>query len=451
MFCSASGPEKTAAICYALGWTQHSKGSQLIRTAAILQLLLGNIGRPGGGILALRGHASIQGSTDIPTLFDLLPGYLTMPLFKADPDDLAAHVRKHSTTGGMWANLDKYLVSLLKAFYGDAATKENDFGFGWLPRLSGDHSHMAYWLEMADGNVEGLFAMGDNPAVAGPNAAFERRAMTKLKWLVVRDSSRRRPPRFGTTRPKSGASEFTPEDIETEVFLLPAAGHAEKEGTFTNTQRLLQFREKAVDAPGDARSESWFIYHLWRRLKEKASVDLASAQCRTERADLRLLDERTDGRAQGRGSPSGDQRLQGGRSHAFARLRSARERRLHGVRVLDLLRCVSRARRQPRERIVSPEGPYGHGWGFAWPADRRILYNRASARPDGSPWSERKKLVWWDSTKNEWTGSTYRTSPRTSRRTTHRHRTHTATQRLPATDRSSCTPTDSDGSGYQAD
>ena len=129
----------------------------------------------------------------------------------------------------MWANLDKYLISLLKAFYGDAATKENDFGFGWLPRLSGDHSHMAYWLEMADGHVEGLFAMGDNPAVAGPNAAFERRAMTKLKWLVVRDLVETETAAFWYDSPEVRRSEFKPEDIETEVFLLPAAGHAEKD------------------------------------------------------------------------------------------------------------------------------------------------------------------------------------------------------------------------------
>ena len=135
----------------------------------------------------LRGHASIQGSTDIPTLFDLLPGYLPMPLFKEDSDDLRGYIEKRGAKTGWWANFDKYIVSLLKAYYGDAATAENDYGFRWLPRLTGDHSHMAYWLEMSDGKMEGLFVMGDNPAVAGPNSGFERRALAKLKWLVVRD------------------------------------------------------------------------------------------------------------------------------------------------------------------------------------------------------------------------------------------------------------------------
>src|SRR5262245_17651526 len=132
VFSSASGPEKTGAICYAVGWTQHSKGVQIIRAAAILQLLLGNIGRPGGGILALRGHASIQGSTDIPTLYDVLPGYLPMPFFKADSNQLQDHFKKHRAKTGLWHGFDKYFVSLMKAYYGEAATKQNDWGFNWL-------------------------------------------------------------------------------------------------------------------------------------------------------------------------------------------------------------------------------------------------------------------------------------------------------------------------------
>jgi formate dehydrogenase major subunit len=403
LFCSASGPERTAAICYALGWTQHSKGSQLIRTAAILQLLLGNIGRPGGGVMALRGHASIQGSTDIPTLFDLLPGYLTMPLFKEDPDDLAAYIGKRSTKGGLWANTDKYLVSLLKAYYGKSATSENDFGFRWIPRLTGDHSHMAYWLDMADGKIEGLFVLGDNPAVAGPNASFERRALARLKWLVVRDLVETETASFWYDSPEVRRGELRTKDIETEVFLLPAAGHAEKEGTFTNTQRLLQFREKAVDPPGDSRSELWFIYHLCRRLKEKAKADP-----RPRNAGLNALefDYSTSGSTV---EPSVEEVLQ-----EINGYRVADRTLLTGFNALEsdgstacgcwIYSGVFPSPGDNRAKRRQPEGPYGHGWGFAWPADRRILYNRASARPDGSPWSERKKLVWWDKGKKEWTG-----------------------------------------------
>jgi formate dehydrogenase major subunit len=184
VFTAASGRERTGAICYAVGWTQHSTGVQIIRAACILQLLLGNIGRPGGGILALRGHASIQGSTDIPTLYDILPGYLPMP---GEERSLDEYIKRNKSPKGWWYNLDKYIVSLLKSYYGDAATKENGFGFGWLPLLTGDHSYFGYWMDMADGKLEGLFVMGQNPAVGSPNAKLERKAMSKLKWLVDRD------------------------------------------------------------------------------------------------------------------------------------------------------------------------------------------------------------------------------------------------------------------------
>ena len=186
-YTACSGPDRTATICYAVGLTQHSVGAQIVRSAAILQLLLGNIGRPGGGVLALRGHASIQGSTDIPTLYDLLPGYLPMPESGPANSTLNRYIVRHRAKTGWWAHLDKYIVSLLKAWYGDAANVDNDFGFGWLPRISGDHSHQGYWLEMADGRMDGLFVMGQNPAVGAPNAALERRALANLEWLVVRD------------------------------------------------------------------------------------------------------------------------------------------------------------------------------------------------------------------------------------------------------------------------
>src|SRR5262249_30983299 len=244
-FTSASGPGKTAAICYAVGWTQHSKGVQIIRTAAILQLLLGNVGRPGGGILALRGHASIQGSTDIPTLYDILPGYLPMPLFEKDSHKLEDYIKKHKQRTGLWNGFDKYFISLMKAYYGDAAKKENDYGFNWLPRVTGDHSHFGYWLDMAGGKIDGLFVTWKKPAFGAPNAGLQRTALAKLKWLVVREMVETETASFWYESPEVKRGELSPETIGTEVFLFPAAGTAEKAGTFTNTQRLLQFREKA--------------------------------------------------------------------------------------------------------------------------------------------------------------------------------------------------------------
>jgi len=403
MLLENSGRDRTSSFAYAVAWTQHTYGVQMISCCALLQLLLGNIGRPGGGVMALRGHASIQGSTDIPTLFDLLPGYLTMPLFKEDPDDLAAYVEKRGAKAGQWAYLDRYLVSLLKAYYGEAAQRENDYGLRWLPRLTGDHSHMAYWLEMADGRVEGLFAMGDNPAVAGPNAGFERRALAKLKWMVVRDMVETETASFWYDSPEVKRGDLVTADIETEVFLMPAAGHAEKAGTFTNTQRLLQFREKAVDPPGDSRSEPWFIYHLGRRLKERAKGDT-----RPRNAGLRALtwEYATSG-------PTADLDVEDVLREINGYFVADRTQ-VPGFGALKsdgttacgcwIYSGVFPGPGQNRAAARDARGPYGQGWGFAWPADRRILYNRASARPDGRPWSEKKKLVWWDESKREWTG-----------------------------------------------
>jgi formate dehydrogenase major subunit len=402
-FCKASGPDKTGSICYALGWTQHSSGVQMIRCAAILQLLLGNMGRPGGGILALRGHASIQGSTDVPTLYDILPGYLNMPKFGDESKTLENFIAKYKPRTGWWNNFDKYIVSLLKAYYGEAATAENDFGFDWIPRVTGDHSHQGYWLDMMDGKMAGLFVMGQNPAVAGPNSGMERRALGKLKWLVVREMVETETASFWYESPEVQRGELRTEDIQTEVFLLPAAGHAEKDGTFTNTQRLLQWRQKAVDPPGDSRSENGFIFHLGRLLKEKARRDP-----RPRNAGLNALtwDYSTQGAHE---EPVAEEILQEMNGYTVA------DRKLvpgfTALKADGSTACgcwiysgvfPERGRNRANERDSTDF--YGHGWGFAWPSDRRILYNRASARPDGTPWSERKKLVWWDAATGKWTG-----------------------------------------------
>jgi formate dehydrogenase major subunit len=413
-FCRASGPERTGAICYAVGLTQHSAGVQIIRTAAILQLLLGNIGRPGGGILALRGHASIQGSTDIPTLFDILPGYLPMPSIGSSDSTLDGYLATHRAEAGSWANVDRYAISLLKAWYGDAAAADNEYGFGWMPRISGDHSHFGYWLDMADGpaqegldgrtnRLEGLFVMGQNPAVGAPNARLERRALANLQWLVVRDMVETETATFWLDSPEVQRGELRTTEIGTEVFFFPAAAHAEKAGCFTNTQRLLQWRDRAVDPPGDARSEAWFVYHLGRRLKDRAAGDdrlrhrglnaltwSYSTSGPHHEPDIESVLQEINGRSTVDGTL-----VDGFRSLAADGSTACGCWIYSGV-------YPEVGRNRARDRKAA--GPYGHGWGFTWPADRRILYNRASARPDGSPWSERKKLVWWDADAHAWTG-----------------------------------------------
>ncbi len=403
IFSSASGPEKTAAICYAVGWTQHSKGVQIIRTAAILQLLLGNIGRPGGGILALRGHASIQGSTDIPTLYDILPGYLPMPFFGDDSRTLSAYVKKHSTRTGLWSGFDNYFISLMKAYYGDGATQENEWGFHWLPRVTGDHSHFGYWLDMADGKLDGLFVMGQNPAVGASNGRLERKALAKLKWLVVRDMVETETASFWYGSPEVERGELSPESIATEVFLFPAAGTAEKSGTFTNTQRLLQHREKAVDPPGDARSETWFVVHLGRRLKA-----MAQHKHDSRNDGLRALtwDYTTEGALAEPRAEEVLQEINGWSLPDHQQLARIKDLKNDGSTACGAwIYCgVYPEKNRNRASERDPKDLLGHGWGFSWPNDCRIIYNRASARPDGKPWSERKKLVWWDEEALEWTG-----------------------------------------------
>jgi formate dehydrogenase major subunit len=398
----ASGAEKTACICYAVGWTQHSTGVQMIRSAAILQLLLGNMGRPGGGILALRGHASIQGSTDIPTLYDILPGYLPMPFFEDDSTKLEKYIKKHSSPAGLWSKFDHYAISLLKAWYGDAATKENEWGFQWLPRVTGDHSELGYWLDMADGKMEGLFLMGQNPAVGAPNGRLQRTAMSKLKWMVVRDLVEIESASFWKDSPEVERGELKPEEIATEIFLMPAAGQAEKNGTFTNTQRLIQWHNKAVNPPGDARSETWFVYHLGRLLKEKGARDPSPKNIGLNALtwDLPMVEgDEPDAEAV-------LAEINGFRSKSRKPLSSYEDLKADGTTACGcwIYSGVMPKPGQNKANIRKSHDLLGHGWGFSWPKDIRILYNRASAQPDGTPWSERKKLVWWDAEKQHWTG-----------------------------------------------
>jgi formate dehydrogenase major subunit len=397
-----SGRERTTAICYAVGWTQHTVGVQYIRTASILQLLLGNVGRPGSGILALRGHASIQGSTDIPTLFDILPGYIPTPM--VDYTDLPTFVDAVSSKAGYWAHMDAYTVSLLKSWYGDRATPENEFCFGYLPRATGDHSTYPSILGMLDGWVHGFFVVGENPAVGSANSSLHRRAMANLDWLVVRDLFEIESAAFWHTSPEIDRGELRTEDIKTEVFFLPAADHTEKKGSFTNTQRLLQWRHQAKEPEGDCRSELSFYYELGRRIRAK----LATSGDPKDRAVLDLTwDYPTIGSQH---DPDADAVLQeingydadGKPISTYTQLKADGSTKA-GCWIYCGVYANGEnmaARRKPgsEQSVIAPE------WGWAWPANRRVLYNRASADPSGKPWSERKKLIWFDDAKGEWVG-----------------------------------------------
>ncbi|NYJ05821.1 formate dehydrogenase major subunit [Geodermatophilus daqingensis] len=398
-----SGRDRTTAFVYSVGWTQHSVGAQYIRTASILQALLGNMGRPGGGIMALRGHASIQGSTDIPTLFNLLPGYLVMPHAQQHMS-LEEYCAQSKNTAGFWGNMPSYMVSLLKAYFGDAATPENDFCFDHLPRLTGDHSSYQSVAQMIEGNVPGYFLVGENPVIGHANGRMQRFGLANLEWLVVRDLQMIESATFWKDAPEIETGELVTDQIATEVFFLPAASHVEKAGTFTQTQRLLQWRHKAVEPPGDARSDLWFYFHLGRLLKQR----LANS---TDPRDRPILDLAWDYPTEGEtADPSPEAVLReingvgpdGKALGAYTELKDDGSTSCGcwiycGVYADEVNQS---ARRKPGrdQNAVAPE------WGWAWPANRRILYNRASADPDGKPWSDRKKYVYWDDDAGTWTG-----------------------------------------------
>ena len=403
--CKNSGRDKTAAFCYAVGWTQHSVGVQYIRSAAIIQLLLGNMGRPGGGILALRGHASIQGSTDIPTLYNLLPGYLPAPKSVEDAT-FEEYLKKSTAPTGWWGEFPKYIVSMLKSWFGEAATKENNYCYDYLPMLTGDHSHMNTVVDMADGKLQGYFVMGENPVVGSMNGALQREGLRGLDWLVVRDFQVTETADFWRDAPEIARGEIKKEDIKTEVFFFPACAHTEKDGTFTNTQRLLQWHHKAVEAKGDTRSELDFVFKLGRRLKELYADEYEEVRNwpirdltwgypvkgETEEPDAEAVLMEIHGYTVADGKPV----------EGFADLKDDGSTAcgcwIYSGAYKDGVNQTTR--RKPHWE----QGPTALEWGWAWPKNRRVLYNRASADPQGKPWSEKKKLVWWDEEKKKWTG-----------------------------------------------
>ncbi len=403
--CRNSGRERTGAFCYAVGWTQHTVGVQYIRTAAIIQLLLGNIGRPGGGIMALRGHASIQGSTDIPTLYNLLPGYIPMPKAKHDQTLDKFYANNHSPSG-WWGEFPKYFVSLMKAYFGDAAQKDNDWCYDYLPTLSGDHSHMNTVTDMADGKLKGYFVMGENPAVGSMNGALQRKGLRQLEWLVVRDFQLIETAEFWRDAPEIHRGDVKTKDIATEVFFFPAAAHTEKDGSFTNTQRLLQWHYKAVDPPGDCRSELDFIYHLGRRLKKLYENEFH------ERRNWPIRDLTWDYRTTGpREEVDGESVLKEINGYTVADRKpvegftslkddgsTACGTWIYSGCYRDGINMTARRKPHWEQNWTALE------WAWSWPHNRRLMYNRASADPEGKPWSERKKLVWWDESQKRWEG-----------------------------------------------
>jgi formate dehydrogenase major subunit len=459
-----SGPDRTTAFAYAVAWTQHTNGPQVIGCCALLQLLLGNIGRPGAGIMALRGHASIQGSTDIPTLYHSIHGYMAHPTALKKHDALADYMAAETKTRSYWANLPKFMVSYMKSMYGDAATPENGFGYDWHPKIIGDHSHMAMFAAMAEGKVRGMLLIGQNPATS-LNAKLERAGMRRLEWLVVKDNWVHESATYWKNAPEIKNGEVNSADIKTEVFFFPSTQVAEYEGSFTNTFRMLQWHYKAADPPGDCRSDLWFTHQLAKRLKklygesnEPRDVgfknltwdfdpDQSSDALRAQTASAKAEGGAVSGATTGGTAPSaagssgaapgaakeqppgaapapGTPQHNPGEPDGLKILREINgyytgDPNKHVAGFADLkddgsTTCASwiycgvfpapGQNRSANRKPDPPDAPGGAqlGWGYTWPANRRIMYNRASADLQGKPWSERKKYIWWEGQK--WTG-----------------------------------------------
>ena len=414
IYCSASGPDKTATVSYALQLNQSTNGVQQIRALCMLQLILGNIGRPGGGVVALRGHSNVQGATDFGTLYHMLPGYPAEPL-QGPHQSLMEYLEKTTPKGGYWVNNPKFVVSLLKAWWGPAATKENDFAYDYLPKRekADAYSHQHFIVGMLQKKVKGFIVMGQNPAVDTPNAKMSRQAVRSLDWLVVVDL-------FETdTAAVWKEPGVDPKSSQVEVFFIPGAPAAEKDGSITNTMRMAQWHVKAVEPPGDARSDAAFIVDLGNRLKALYKGSKA-------KKDRPVLDLVWDYQPQGpKQEPTMELVLKECNGYATADITDKdgklQYKQGEPVKTFAVLRDDGLTAcgnwiysgiypEEGKNLALRREKPKGgdylaHGWGFVWPANRRILYNRASANAAGKPWSEKKKLIWWDAEQKKWVGN----------------------------------------------
>jgi formate dehydrogenase major subunit len=400
--------KKVATIIYAVGWTQHSFGTQIIRTAAMLQLLLGNVGRAGGGVNALRGHSNIQGATDVAGIFDNLPGYLKVPAI-AD-HDFDSWMKRITPTSSQpdiwqsfnyWSNTSKFAVSFLKAMYGPAATKENHWAFDYLPKVDREYSWTHIWDDMYKEKVKGLISFGMNGVAIGPNSQKNIDALKKAKFLVVCDIYPEETSDFWR------APGIAPEEtkaIQTEVYRLPGAGFAEKDGTFVNSARWLQWKWAAVPTPGDAKLDQEILARIFLKVRELYQeeggafpdpiLNLTWNYTVPENPSLSEVAKELNGRALDTG-----QQLPG-----FAALKDD-----GSTSCGNWIWCGSWTEAGSLAQRRDNSDPSGQGihpnWGWSWPMNRRVLYNRASCDVSGKPWDSSRPQVWWSEAQNKWAGN----------------------------------------------
>ncbi len=412
--------KKVATIIYAVGWTQHTFGSQIIRTAAILQLMMGNVGRAGGGVNALRGHSNIQGATDMAGIFDNLPGYLKVPA-PADTDFAAysKRITPNPSKPGEWAsfnywsNTPKFAVSFLKAMYGDAAKKENDWAFNYLPKVDRNYSWTQIWDNMYRGNVKGMFAFGMNGVAIGPDSQKNIDALKKADWLVVGEIYPDETSEFWRA---PGISNDEMKKINTTVYRLPCAGFAEKDGSMTNSSRWLQWKNVALPPPGQARLDQDIIAQIFLKVRDLYKkeggkfpdpiLNLTWAYTDPQHPSLSEIAKEVNGKALvDLEDPVTKQPFKAGQQlPGFAWLKD------DGTTSCgNWLYCGSWTEAGNQMARRAPEDPSGlgihQGWAWSWPANRRVLYNRASCDPAGKPYDPSRRQVWWNEAGQKWVGN----------------------------------------------
>ncbi|MGA8143507.1 MAG: formate dehydrogenase-N subunit alpha [Candidatus Acidiferrales bacterium] len=412
--------KKVATMIYALGWTQHSFGTQIIRTAAMVQLLLGNVGRAGGGVNALRGHSNIQGATDLAGIFDILPGYLKMP--NPNDADFATYIKRTTPTSSKptawdsfnyWSNTPKFAVSFLKAMYGDAATKQNDWAFHYLPKIDRNYSWTQIWDQMYRGNVKGLLAFGMNGVMIGPDTQKNIDALKKADFLVVGEIYPDETSEFWRA-PGISADEM--KTIKTTVYRLPCAGFAEKDGTMVNSARWLQWKNAALPPPGDARLDQDILAQIYlkvRGLYQKEGgkfpdpvLHATWAYTDPQHPSLAEVAKEINGKALADlEDPKTKQEIKTGQQlPGFAWLKD------DGTTTSgNWLYCGSWTEAGALLARRGTDDPSGLGiypnWGWSWPMNRRVMYNRASCDLEGKPWDPSRKQVWWNEGAQKWVGN----------------------------------------------
>jgi formate dehydrogenase major subunit len=427
MLAGSAATDKVMTICYALGWTQHSVGSQNIRTMAMIQLLLGNMGRPGGGINALRGHANVQGITDMCAYSEVLSGYQSAPT-DADVDRatyLASRTGKPLRPGQMafTQNFPKWNTSLMKAYYGAAATKDNDFAYDWLPKRDTGYDILAMFERMHQGKMNGFICQGFNPLAAVPNKKKLSQGLAKLKYLVVMDPLETETGEFWKNF--GPLNDVDPKQIQTEVFRFPTSCFAEETGSFTNSSRVISWKEKAVDPPGEAKPDSEIMARLFVKLRAMYAKDggalpepiaalswpYINANVPQSGEVLREINGKAladvfaipapGAKVDPKAPPPAPLVKAGEQLPAFAMLRDD-----GSTSCGNWIYCGSWSQAGNMTARRDNSDPTGLGvfpnWGFAWPANRRILYNRASADANGKPWDPSRKYLAWNGT--SWAG-----------------------------------------------